>query len=88
MGAVEPQVSVPTTLNSINSEPSVRKSKRRPKIHLHTNAWRLIDSEFDSLNTLFSFTIEACKLVVILLELTDMVLCLFILRKIHFYLMI
>jgi hypothetical protein len=38
----------------------VQKSKRLPKTHLHTNAWRLIDSEFDTLNALFSFTIEAC----------------------------
>jgi hypothetical protein len=59
MGAVDPQVPVPTTINSINSEPHVRKSKRRPKIHLHTNAWRLIDSEFDFFNALFSFTLEA-----------------------------
>ena len=60
MGAVEPQVPVPTTVNSINSKPSLRKSKRLSKTHLHTNAWRLIDSEFDSLNALFSFTLEAC----------------------------
>ena len=58
MGAMDPQVSVPT-VNSINYEPLVRKSKRRSKIHLHTNAWRLIDSEFDSLNAIFSFTLEA-----------------------------
>ena len=60
MGAVEPQVPVPTTVNSINSKPSLRKSKRLSKTHLHTNAWRIIDSEFDSLNALFSFTLEAC----------------------------
>jgi hypothetical protein len=60
MGAVDPQVSIPTTVNSINSEPLVRNSKLHPKMHLHTNAWRLIDSEFDSLNALFSFTLEAC----------------------------
>jgi hypothetical protein len=60
MGAADPQVSVPTTINSVNSKPSVRKSKRRPKMHFHTNAWRLIDSEFDSLNALLSFTLEAC----------------------------
>ncbi len=38
----------------------MRKSKRLPKKHLHTNAWRHIDSELDSLNALFSFTLEAC----------------------------
>ena len=57
MGAVDPQVSVPTTVNSINSEPPVQKPKRRPNIHLHTNAWRLVDSESEFL---FSFTLEAC----------------------------
>jgi len=60
MGAVDSQVPVPTTVNSINSEPPVRKSKRLSKAHLHTNAWRLIDSELDTLNALFSFTVEAC----------------------------
>ena len=60
MEAVDSQVSVPTIVNSIHSEPQVRKSRRLSKKHLHTNAWRLIDSEFDSLNSLFSFTLEAC----------------------------
>ena len=60
MGAADSQVFVTTNVNSINSEPLVRKSKRLPKTHLHTNAWRLIDSEFDTLNALFSFTVEAC----------------------------
>ncbi len=60
MGAVDPQVHVPTIVNLTNSEPLVRKSKRLAKTHLHTNAWRLIDSEFDSSNALFSFTLEAC----------------------------
>ncbi len=60
MGAVDSQVYVPTTVNSTNSEPHVRKSKRLPKIHLNTTAWRLIDSEFDSLNALFAFTLEVC----------------------------
>ena len=60
MGARDPQVSVPTIVNSINSEPPVQKPKRHHKIHLHTNAWRLVDSEFDFLNALFSFTLEAC----------------------------
>ena len=60
MGAAYSQVSFPTTINSINSEPLVRKSKRLPKTHLHTNEWRLIDSEFDTLNALFSFSVESC----------------------------
>jgi len=59
MGTTDSQVCVPTTVNSINSEPRVRKSKHLPKTHLHTNAWRLIDSEFDTLNALFSVTVEA-----------------------------
>ena len=60
MGAVDFQVYVPTTVKLINSKTIVQKPKRLPKIHLHTNAWRLIDSEFDSLDALFSFTLEAC----------------------------
>jgi hypothetical protein len=59
MGEVDSQVSVPIIVNSINSEPPVRKSKRLPKKNLHTNAWRLIDFEFDSLNALFSFTFRS-----------------------------
>jgi hypothetical protein len=60
MGAWDPQVPVPTIVDSTNSEPPVRKSKFLPKTPLHTNAWRLIDSEFNTLNSLFSFTLEAC----------------------------
>ncbi len=60
MGAVDSQVSVPTTINSFNRVPLVRKSKRPPKTHLQTNAWRFIDSELYDLNALLSFTIEAC----------------------------
>ena len=60
MGAVDSQVLVPPIRNSTNSEPHVRKSKRLPKTNLHANAWRHVDSEFDSLNALFSFTLEAC----------------------------
>jgi hypothetical protein len=60
MGVVDPQVRVPSILNSTNFKPLVRKSKRLPKTHFHTNAWRLIDSEFDTLNALFSFILEAC----------------------------
>jgi hypothetical protein len=60
MGAANSQVFVPTTVNSTNSEPPVRKSKRLPKTNLHANAWRLIDFDFDTLNAVFSFTVEAC----------------------------
>ena len=59
MGAADSKVSVPTIVKLINSEPPVRKSKRLPKTHLHTNAWRLIDSELDNFNALFYFTLEA-----------------------------
>ena len=59
-GSVDPLLTVATNVNSTYSEPHVRKSKRLPKTHLNTNAWRLIDSEFDSLNAIFSFTLEAC----------------------------
>ena len=59
MGAVVPPLTVPTIVNSTNSKPYVRKSKRLPKTHLHTNACRLIDSEFDFLNAIFSLTLEA-----------------------------
>ncbi len=58
MGAVNSQISIPTTVKLINSEPPVRTSKCLPKTHLYTNAWRLIDSEFNTLNALFSFTVE------------------------------
>jgi hypothetical protein len=60
MGAADPQVLDPTIVNSNNSEPPLRKSKRLSKTHLHTNAWRLFNSEFDTLNAFFSFTSEAC----------------------------
>jgi hypothetical protein len=60
MGSVNHQVRVLPIVNSTNSETHVRKSKRLPKTQLHRNAWRLIDSEFDSMNALFSFTFEAC----------------------------
>ena len=37
----------------------MRNPKRLPKKHVHTNAWRQDDSEFHSLDALFSFTLEA-----------------------------
>jgi hypothetical protein len=60
MGAVDSQVNVPNIVKSDNSEPFVRKIKRRPTTHLHTNAWRLTDSLFDSVNAIFYFSLEAC----------------------------
>jgi hypothetical protein len=60
MGAMDIQVPVPPIVNSTNSESLVRSHMRLPKINLHTNAWRLVESEFHSLNALFSFTLEAC----------------------------
>ena len=60
MGAEDSQVLVPIIMNSTNSKPLVQRLKHLPKTNLHTNAWRLIDSEFDSSNALFSLTIEAC----------------------------
>ena len=60
MGASDPQVHIPTIVNLTNSETLVDKSKRLPKTHLRTNAWRLIDYESDSLNVVFSFILEAC----------------------------
>ena len=38
MGAYDPQVLVPTIVNSTNSESLVRKAKRLPKTRLHRNA--------------------------------------------------
>jgi hypothetical protein len=60
MGAVDSQVCVPLIVNSTNSWPPVRSSRRLPKTHLHTNTWRLAEFEFDSLNALFSINLEAC----------------------------
>ena len=61
MGAADSQVPIPTIVNSTDSEPHVPKAKKTLlKTYLHTNARRLIDSEFDSSNAIFSFTLEAC----------------------------
>jgi hypothetical protein len=38
---------------------STKRPKRASKTHLLSNAWRLIDSQFDKLNVLFPFSIEA-----------------------------
>ena len=76
---------IPLIENSANSEPHVRSSKRLPKKHLHTNAWRLVDSKFDSLNASFSFTVEAwCDPP----GSNRHGLLPFILKKIRFYLMV
>jgi len=38
----------------------MQRPKSHPKTNLHTNACRLVDSDFISLNSVFSFTLEAC----------------------------
>ena len=61
MGTVEHNVTVPTLVKPqsvINC--SSKRLKRASKTNLLSNAWRLIDSEFDKLYVLFSFSIEAC----------------------------
>jgi hypothetical protein len=58
---VDSQVFVPSIENSTNSKPLVRRPKSQSKRNPYTNAWRLVDSEFDSLNALFSFTLEVCR---------------------------
>ena len=60
MGARESQVPIPPIINSTNSNPYVQRPKRLQKTNLHTNAWRIVDSEFHCLSALFSFTLEAC----------------------------
>ena len=61
MGTIENNFTVPTY---VKQQPAIKGSSMRPKraskTHLLSNAWRLIDSEFDKLNVLFSFSIEAC----------------------------
>jgi hypothetical protein len=61
MGTVEHNVTVPTLVKPqsvING--SFKRPKRASKTNLLSNAWRLIDSQFDKLNFLFSISIEAC----------------------------
>ncbi len=57
MGAVLPS---PPSVNSSHNQRSLKRSKRDPNVHIHPNAWILVDSEFDMSNSLFSFTLEAC----------------------------
>ena len=59
MGAVN-NVSVPTHVNLQPLKVSSKRAKRTLKTNLTSNAWRLIDSEYDKLNVLFSFSLEAC----------------------------
>ena len=60
MGAVDSQVRVPSIVDSTNSKHHVQRPKSHSKTILYTNAWRLVDSEFDSFNAVLSFTLEAC----------------------------
>jgi len=61
VGTVENNVIVPS---HVNPQSDIKGSSKRPKhtskTYLPSNAWRLIDSEFDKLNVLFSFSIKAC----------------------------
>ena len=61
MGTVEHNVAVLTLVKpqSVINNPS-KRPKRASKTNLLSNAWRLIYSEFDKFNILFSFSIEAC----------------------------
>ncbi len=60
MGAMDSHLHVPLIVNSTNSKPSVQRPKSNCKTNLHINAWKLFGSEFDFLNALFSFNLEAC----------------------------
>jgi hypothetical protein len=61
MGTMEHNVTVPTHVNPQSViKGSSKRPKRTSKTHIPSNAWRLIVSEFDKLNILFSFAIEAC----------------------------
>ena len=57
---MDSQVSPSSIVNSTNYKPRVQRPKSHSKTNLRTNAWRFIESEFDSLNALFSFILEAC----------------------------
>jgi hypothetical protein len=61
MGIVEHNATIPTLVKPqsvING--SSKRPNRASKTNLLSNAWRRIYSEFDKLNVLFSFSIEAC----------------------------
>jgi len=61
MGTVDINVKVPS---SIKPHPSVKsyikRFKRAANTNLYSNAWKLIYSEIEKLNVLFSFSLEAC----------------------------
>ncbi len=59
METVDTDDNVPV-VDSSTSKRSVKRIRSAPRTNLHCNAWRLIDSEFSNLNTMFSFTLEAC----------------------------
>jgi hypothetical protein len=59
--SVEHNVIVPSHVKPQSAIKSyIKRPKRASKTRLLSNSWRLIDSEFDKLNLLFSFSIEAC----------------------------
>ena len=59
MGTVENNVIVSSHVKPQSTiKGSIKRPKRTSKTHLLSNAWKLIDSEFDKLNFLFSFSIE------------------------------
>jgi hypothetical protein len=61
MGTVESNVIVSTHVNPQSAiKGSSKRRKHTSKSNLLSNAWRFIDSEFDNLNVIFSFSIEAC----------------------------
>ena len=61
MGTIENNVIVPSHVKPQSAIKSyIKRPKRASKTRLLSNSWRLIDSEFDKLNVLFSFSIEAC----------------------------
>jgi hypothetical protein len=60
VGIVENNVIVPSLVKPQSTiKGSTKRPKRASKTHLLLNAWRLIKSEFEKLNVIFSFSIEA-----------------------------
>jgi hypothetical protein len=57
---VEDNVIVPSHVKPQSAnKSSIKRPKRASKTNLLSNAWGLIDSEFDKLNVIFSISIEA-----------------------------
>ena len=56
---MDSHVHVPVIVNSTKCEPNAQRPKCLLKTNLHTNIWRLVDSEFHSLNVLCSSNLEA-----------------------------